>query len=866
MKLRNFILGASILVAVVFFTSSFVLVRHEFERLTKAQVTESSELIAGITFSAMYELMSTGWSRAQAESFIRSMRAAARDKDKDQIQIYRGPEVAAQFGSIEQPPLVGAIATALASGQVQRLSEGGIMRQIHPLLAEERCLRCHTNVASGQALGAIEVVSNAEGILADADHKLAVSLLGLSILAVLGAIVVVMFVNRRIEGAIQTLEDGARSINAVDDLKTLRFTARDGGFVEIQRVLAALADTADKMHGIALDKDILRFEIELLEKFVITADVIRDWRQYTGQLLGEVHRTLESGFLFTVFEGDGDTFELDIFWYGPPTEAARGRVENYLHRQLETHPRAGPGKELQVAHHISHPEAPGLDIDEATLASRIRSCLADIPRIGGIIGIGAHAPAVDDSRSLVMAGILSTLLNVVGSIRALHKYTRDLEYYATRDPLTDLYNQRVFWEMFNYEVDRATRHDYSFGLLVIDLDNFKAINDSYGHQVGDRYLQALAAAVRSVLRKDDIFARYGGDEFTVLMPDTDLKGTAHTANRILGAISQMALPQADGEPIRASASIGLAVFPTHAREAKDLFLFADTLMYKAKAEGKNRVVIPSDEDVAEAFRDLSQRSILVLNAIETRQVQPFFQPILAVDGHRIAAYECLCRLPHEGGYLPADQFIELAEKMGVIHRIDTIIIERALEELALTRFDGMIFFNLSPKALMLHDFLPRLRGIIERSGIPHERIVLEITERDSVRNFETLERLLTDLRGAGFKLALDDFGSGFSSFHYLRRFPIDFLKIEGDFIVNLVNDPRDQAFVQSMCALARRLGIRVVAEFVESRETLDLLREMGVDLAQGYHIGRPGPAILPDDHWPGSATRAPAACTPILSH
>lgn len=855
MKLRNFILGASIFVAIVFFTGSFLLVRHEFDRLTKAQVTESSELIAGVTFSAMYELMSTGWTRAQVESFIKSTRAAA--GHNGHIQIYRGPDVVAQFGAINQPAIDDAIGAALRSGQSQRITEGSAVRHIYPLVAEERCLRCHDNVSVGQALGAIEVVHNMEGLLAEADRKLAMSLLSLTILAVMGAIIVVLYVNERILGAIQSVEDSVNSINAVSDLKTLSFTQRDGGFVEFQRVINALGDMATKMHDIAVDKDILRFEIRLLEKFVITSDVVKDWRQYIAQLLEEINQILETHFLFSIFEIDEEMFDLEIFWHTPPTEETREMMVRHVRACLQDHPRFGNALSVNLHHHVHDLNGPHLTLDEGEVSLRVKSFFVDTPRIGGIVGIGVHSHDIDDVRSLVMDSVLSTLLNVVGSIKAIYKYTNDLEYYATRDPLTDLYNQRVFWEMLNYEVDRANRHGYEFGLLVIDLDNFKTINDNYGHQVGDRFLQSLATEVRGTLRKDDIFARYGGDEFVVLMPETDLAGTSQTAHRVLAAITQMTLTLEDGNQLKGSASIGMAMFPHHASEAKDLFLFADNLMYKAKAEGKNRVVVPSDEDVAEAFRDISQRSILVLNAIETRQIRPYFQPILDVDKCCIVGYECLSRLPYEADVLRADQFIELAEKMGVIHRVDSIVIEEALTELAKNQFDGLIFFNLSPRALVLNEFCRNIRDIVERSGIPNDRIVFEITERDSVRNLSMLEKLLIDLRSAGFKLALDDFGSGFSSFHYLRRFPIDFLKIEGDFIAHMLENQRDRAFVQNMCSLARELGIQVIAEFVESQEVLDLLKEMEVDFAQGYHIGRPAPHVLPGTAWPTSKLDSP---------
>jgi EAL domain-containing protein (putative c-di-GMP-specific phosphodiesterase class I) len=199
----------------------------------------------------------------------------------------------------------------------------------------------------------------------------------------------------------------------------------------------------------------------------------------------------------------------------------------------------------------------------------------------------------------------------------------------------------------------------------------------------------------------------------------------------------------------------------------------------------------------------------------------------------------LLRLEVNGELMRADQFIEIAEKIGVIHRLDAIVIEAALAKIKDSDYDGYIFFNLSPRALVLSEFARTLRTVVKASGIAPERIVFEITERDTVKNLSLLERFITDLKSEGFGLAIDDFGSGFSSFHYLRRFPFDFLKIEGDFIANMLNSERDRVFVQSITELAKALDIQVVAEFVESAEVLEMLRELKIDFAQGYYIGRP---------------------------
>ncbi|MFC6669909.1 GGDEF domain-containing protein [Marinobacterium aestuariivivens] len=183
----------------------------------------------------------------------------------------------------------------------------------------------------------------------------------------------------------------------------------------------------------------------------------------------------------------------------------------------------------------------------------------------------------------MLESILSTLLNVVGSVKAIYKYTRDLEYYATRDPLTNLYNQRMFWELLEYELDRCERHGYKVALLMLDLDNFKAINDGYGHACGDQLLTELSAVLQQQLRTGDVLARYGGDEFVVILPEASLEVAAETSERILAATQDFGMQRDNGVTVRVTSSIGVGLYPDHARNRKDLFMFVDNLMYRSKS-------------------------------------------------------------------------------------------------------------------------------------------------------------------------------------------------------------------------------------------------------------------------------------------
>ena len=839
-SIKGLLLSAGGVFSIAIFATTLFVVSSIYERSVRDDAIEDATEFAELTFNAMFELMSTGWNRRQLDGFLGAIQKSV-DHSPRQIDIYRGPKVSALFGDIAQKSPDDAIRNALADGKRLRLDAGDMIRVVYPLNAQEVCLKCHVNAAVGDVLGVIDVQQNVAPAVASHRTRFAYAFAPIVPVVLIVTFLMVLYIRRRLEASIDKLATDIRSVNRISDLRALEARQIDLGFAEFNAVASEVRQLTERIRTIAVDKDMLEFEIRLLEKFVLTSEVIKDWRDYVSRLILDIDSVVPAHLMFSVFKIAEEAYDLEIFWRNSPSDVTKRVCEASLQQVLQRTEHFESGCAIRVRHNVADTARRMPELGAADIDVQIKSLLVDAPMIGGIVGIGMQPQyETDPMRLLVVQSILATLLNVVGSVKAIDKYTKDLEYYATRDPLTNLYNQRVFWELIENEVLRSARHGNKFTLLVIDADNFKSINDSYGHGIGDTLLQLVVGGIKAAIRDDDLLSRYGGDEFVAILPETDLVAAEVVAWRIIESVGKVSMTTPDGAQVSGSVSIGMATYPDHAEAMKDLFLFADNMMYRAKAEGKNRVVVPDEQDVIDVFRTLGEKSMLILNAVEKRSVVPFFQPIINVVSGQVEAIEVLSRIRMEdGSYIIADEYVAIAEKMGVMHKLDFIQLEKTLEAVEETGYDGLLFINMSPRALVLNDFVQETRRIASQFRIDPTRLVFEITERETIKNMALLERFIGSLRSEGFKLAIDDFGSGFSSFHYVKRFPIDFLKIEGDFIMGMKNSEKDRALVRSIVTLSKDLGIRTVAEYVEDRAVLDQVGLQGIDLAQGFFIHRP---------------------------
>jgi diguanylate cyclase (GGDEF)-like protein/PAS domain S-box-containing protein len=423
-----------------------------------------------------------------------------------------------------------------------------------------------------------------------------------------------------------------------------------------------------------------------------------------------------------------------------------------------------------------------------------------------------------------------------------------IAYQASYDPLTELPNRRLLMDQLHQALARARRHDHLGAVLFFDLDNFKTINDSLGHPVGDALLRQVARRIRATLREEDTVARLGGDEFVVLVSelgghrDEALSDLQALADKVRQAVDQPYT--VDIHELHVSASIGIVVFPSADETPDDLVRQADTAMYQAKESGRNaiRFFLPSMQQAAENRMRTINR---LRQALPRDELRLHFQP--QFDGeHRLCGAEALLRWQQpDKGLTGPDDFIHLAEESGLILAFGDWVLREALrtfrawhERHALAH-DSRIAVNVS--ALQFHqaDFVSRVEQALGATGASAEWLTLEMTESILLRDFAGTVDKMVQLKALGVRFSIDDFGTGYSSLAYLKRLPVDEIKIDRSFVRDLIEDPGDAALVETILTMARHIGLQVVAEGVESAAVFELLRASGCQLFQGYHFGRP---------------------------
>lgn len=415
-------------------------------------------------------------------------------------------------------------------------------------------------------------------------------------------------------------------------------------------------------------------------------------------------------------------------------------------------------------------------------------------------------------------------------------------YLAERDALTGLYNRRRFLEELENRIAYAKRFNQQGALLFIDLDEFKYINDTLGHQSGDDCLLTISRCLDSAVREIDILARLGGDEFAVLLPRADEESALKVARHLLNVLeSEVVLPVELS--MRISASIGITLFPEQGVTPSELLARADAAMYTAKHNGRNQVHMYQEHDTELVnMQNRVHWEDRIHRALKENHFVLHYQPVIELNSGKVVHYEALLRMNDNGELIFPSAFLDTAERFNLIQEIDKWVLRKGIEAQANSKKQGnpiSIAMNLSGRHFGNQDVMHLVKDTIKKYKADPASIIFEVTETAAVENFNQARSFIESLRGLGCRFALDDFGMGYSSFHYLKNLPVDMIKIDGSFVRNLHLNEFDRIIVKAMSDLANGMDITTVAEFVENQEICVLLEKLGVDYGQGYHLGMP---------------------------
>ncbi len=632
-------------------------------------------------------------------------------------------------------------------------------------------------------------------------------------------------------------------------LETLFTERRSQWQNNISQTIGVMQKTSwriQKIQTLLIEKELLDRQSQVLSEIILSTEKISLWKEFVQKILAKFQEMFPFDLFFIAFL---EEHNLSLFLYYKTTlpEPVREEIRKRFIRDMAMelgHPTDSP---CEVEEFFLSSEPGSIDLDA------MKTLTVNVPEyhteLSGILGVSyLFNRELIEQETSILKSILSVMVMVIGSSKVISRTLLELSYYSTHDPLTDIHNRRYFNEIMDYEIDRCQRHDRPFCLLMIDLDNFKDVNDTYGHLSGDMVLREIASLFRQTIRKGDVLCRFGGDEFVILLSETAPQGGIVLAETLRKLLQKNEFLSDNGDSFHVTASIGLVNFPQDGTLLHDLLTGMDLVLYRAKELGKNIVSQARDIESSIRVARLSRMHVEEFQkALEEKRIQPYFQGIHETATRKLIGYETLARLKNtDGSIVSAADFIHMAQKYALVPDLDAQMIEQSIRALANHQkqtpggVPRRLFINLSSQEIENRDFLSIARSVAGDVGIPAEQIVFEITEREAIGDISGMKSFLSELRENGFSFALDDFGSGYNSFHYLRDLHFEYVKIDGAFIQNMVRSKTDRTLVKNLACLCRDLGIRTIGEYVETSDILEMLHEMEIDFVQGFFLSTPG--------------------------
>ncbi|WP_340124292.1 bifunctional diguanylate cyclase/phosphodiesterase [Methylobacter svalbardensis] len=635
------------------------------------------------------------------------------------------------------------------------------------------------------------------------------------------------------------------SLDLLFQHRSEQWTANDR---HIKNLLIEFNQTLLELSSVLIEKDLLERQSQVLQRIILSHEHISQWKEFVQEILADFYAIFPFNFFYIAF-AEEHGLSLYLYYLGQYTDETRAQARGLLSQQMLESIGLPPNAALDIEEFNINCGAqikPDLDINMISVPVPDHST-----NLAGLLGVAYAAENnLSAQEASVIRAILAVMVMVVGSSKVLSRTLLELEYYAVHDPLTGLHNRRQFNDILNYEIGRSERHKHEFSVLMLDLDDFKDINDSYGHPTGDTALCSIANALLEHTRNGDLCARIGGDEFAIILTETGPEGARIVAEKIGEALREMAITSAQGNRFHLTVSIGVSSYPIDGQTIDTLLEGVDAAMYKAKDMGKDGVCAFDATETRISIRETRDNAENLREALKEGRIIPYYQSIVNCQTGELYAFETLARLKSPTGETTsAAMFIETIDKYGLARDLDLAMInnsfaaKRAAMDANRPEANAKIFINLSVQEIQGRGILGYAEELCQQLELPPENIVFELLERDAIGDMTNMRRFLTNLRRKGFAFALDDFGTGYNSFHYLRELHFEYVKIDGAFVRNILSSKVDYALVHNLSRLCQDIDILTVAEFVENQEIWEALKDMGINYAQGYHIGMPLPEM-----------------------
>lgn len=832
------------------FFLTFLVFQFYVENLSEVTKKNFQYISQNIT-AKIYDKMKNGDRKENLKNYIEKEMSFPEDI---KTFIYRTNIVEEKFGKSNQPVFNKNVIDSYENKKEIFVNNGSNFNYYYPLRFEQKCSSCHTNAKENDILGIIHIEQK----------NLYSSFLMFTFMKYIFLILLLSFslylfykkqyvqeIKNLFISMLKKINKKINNIENYNDLDDLKIDEDDCNIKEFNKFIL---NYQNKIKELTFDKKLMNFQLDLLKNFLITTNVIDNWVEYLKKVFVDLNQNITLNILYSVLKIEKNKYEVLVIWKFIPSEKLKQDIENEIAEKFHINEHVF----LIYTHEFindSYFEDEGtifIKNTEYVHEYNTKTLVLKEPCIGGIIGVGFDSndkiiKENEKMKNIMLENVLTVLMNLIGSIKTISSYVSDINNLATRDVLTGLLNRRVFYEMANNKIRQSERKEGIFCLLFVDVDNFKIINDNYGHNRGDDFLKNLAKILNNNTRQEDIVARYGGDEFVIILDEIGIEESKVVVNRIQSDLKFFKEQQEEFVPKEISLSIGIVEYPTHGNTIEELLSISDEMMYKGKEDGKNQIITCDKILLDQLIEKNKLKKEIVFEAVKESLLVPYFQKIYNPNNEKDVVYELLMRIEVKNKILRAEEFIDIAESTGLINELDLQLFNKALLYLKSINYKNKLFVNISPKSLMAHNYIDNITRIVKDNDFKPSNIVFEITERDTVKNIMYLERLIKELISKGFQFAVDDFGSGFSSFLYIKKFDISYLKIDGSFINNIDKNKTDLTFVKSIIYLAKELNIKTVAEFVETEEIYKILVALGVDYVQGYYIHKPDGELQNND-------------------